>query len=123
MKNKIVIVLVSLLLASINFQCARRTAGTAAAATDEAATDLQQYVGTYRIDSDEISSATVTFEDGRLYGQADGQPKTELRPESGDTFNVANMGAKVEFIRDSQQQVNGVKILYQGYEFVGQKVE
>ena len=127
-----------LALATLHVHCTKKQVATAAnanstnttststTASSEGtinATDLQNYTGRYDIESDEISWAEVTVENNKLYGKSNGQPKTELINESGDKFRVQGLDATVTFTRDGQQQITGLVISYQGYEFKGEKVK
>jgi hypothetical protein len=122
------------LLVTLHVNCSRKQSATAAVTDADvkenvvneintSATQLQNYAGRYNINSNEISWAEVTVENNRLYGQSSGNPKTELIKDSGDTYKVQGSDATVTFTRDNQQQVNGIVINYQGYEFKGEKVK
>ena len=59
---------------------------------------------------------TITKEGDKLMGQATGQPKIELQPESATKFNVPEASAQVEFVIEGDKATS--LVLYQG----GQKL-
>lgn len=102
-------------------QSTTTTTGTTSSSTE--AVDYNVYAGKYKMQSDQVGIITVTVEDNRLYGQAEGQPKTEIKPEGKDSFNVPDFGARIVFNRDSSQKVNGVTLYINGGEVSGDKIE
>jgi len=58
-------------------------------------------------------SIVVTAEDGKLFGQATGQPKFELFAEAKDKFFLKVVEAKIDFERGPDGKVTGL-ILHQG---------
>ena len=126
--------LLLMVLATMHVHCSRKQTATTASTSStnpetstnqiaSTATDLQKYAGRYDVQSDEISWAEVTVENNKLYGASEGKLKTELIKESEDKFKVQGLDATITFTRDSQQQVNGLVISYQGYEIKGEKVK
>lgn len=84
----------------------------------------QDYVGRYRVENADFEYATVTIEDGRLYGQAEGQERSELVPETThDQFNVPALNVKVTFVRNAQDQVTGLNIITDEGTLTGQRVQ
>jgi hypothetical protein len=144
MKKQVVNVGMCIMLALTTLNCAKKTTGMAStadqtsettaastsgssssSATDASveAVDLNSYAGKYQMQSDQVGVITVTVEDNKVYGQAEGQPKTEIKPEGRDSFNVPDFGAKVIFKRDSNQKVNGLTLYINGSEVSGDKIE
>ncbi len=64
---------------------------------------LQQYTGIYEINPQ--MRATVSVENGKLIITPEGQPATELFPESETVFFFKIMDAKIEFVKDGSGKV------------------
>lgn len=116
-------------LAAFQFGCAPQPAtGTEAASTESPAgasvsAPYQDYVGRYRVENANFEYATITVEEGRLYGQAEGQERSELVPETTpDQFNIPALNVKVRFVRNAQDQVSGLNIIMDEGTLTGQKV-
>jgi CubicO group peptidase (beta-lactamase class C family) len=58
-------------------------------------TVLERYVGEYQLAP--TFSITITREGAKLFGQATGQQRFELMPESETKFNIAIVSAQIEF--------------------------
>ena len=69
------------------------------------------YAGDYELAPNFI--ITVTVEDGKLMGQATGQPKAELYPSSATEFFLKVVDAQMTFVKNEQGQVTQL-ILHQG---------
>jgi len=69
------------------------------------------YAGDYELAPNLI--ITITNEDGKLMGQATGQPKNELFPSSATEFFLKVVDAQVTFVKNEQGQVTQL-ILHQG---------
>jgi hypothetical protein len=117
-------------LAAFQFGCAPQPAtGTEASTTGSPAgtsvsAPYQDYVGRYRVENADFEYATITIEEGRLYGQAEGQERNELVPETtADQFNVPALNVKVSFVRNAQDQVTGLNIITDEGSVTGQKVQ
>ncbi len=72
---------------------------------------LQTYVGKYKVAPNVF--ADITQEENQLFVQITGQPKLDLFPYEETKFSLKVMDAQIEFIKDSDGQVNEL-ILYQG---------
>lgn len=72
---------------------------------------LQSYVGKYEVAPGVI--AGVTKEGGQLFVQISGQPRFDLFPYEETKFSLKVMDAQIEFVKDTDGQVNGL-ILVQG---------
>jgi hypothetical protein len=103
-------------------QSSETTASSSSDASVEAV-DLNSYAGKYQMQSDQIGVITVTVEGNKVYGEAEGQPRTEIKPEGRDSFNVPDVGAKVIFTRNSDQKVSGLTLYINGGEVSGSKIE
>lgn len=90
---------------------------------DNARINFAEYEGKYKMQADDFDFVTVTMENGKLYGQASRLPKTELKYLRKDAFNIERIDATVTFTRNSQQQIDGVRVIYNGKQVVGQKVK
>ncbi|QHT68427.1 DUF3471 domain-containing protein [Rhodocytophaga rosea] len=139
MKKQIINVGICLVLAFTTLHCAKKTTTSQASTTDQSQTstsaassstsasteaaDLNVYAGKYKMQSDQVGMITITVENNKIYGEAEGQPKTEIKPEGRDSFNVPDFNAKVIFSRDSNQKVSGLTLYINGGEVSGDKVE
>lgn len=81
---------------------------------------LQQYTGKYQLAANFI--LTVTHEGSRVYGQATGQDKLELFPESQTKFFLKIAPIEIEFIKDEAGKVSKA-ILYQNGTHEAKKIE
>lgn len=72
---------------------------------------LSTYVGDFELQPGFIIN--ITESDGKLTGQATGQPQVELKPLSTTEFEVVGVEAKIEFIPNGNENVNSIK-LHQG---------
>ncbi len=72
---------------------------------------LKAYAGQYELQPGFI--LTITEENDKLYGQATGQPKFELKAISTTEFSVIGVDAKLTFHRDVDNKINLLK-LHQG---------
>lgn len=85
--------------------------------------DFEKYVGRYHIQDTDFQYATVTVEDGKLYGQPQGQERVELVPrEQEGHFYIPSMDITVQFTRDDQDEVSGVTIVTNEGTLRGEKV-
>ena len=78
------------------------------------------YVGQYQLTPALV--LTIAREGDLLMGQATGQPKLELRPESETKFFIPEVDAQVTFIKDNRGQITGL-ILNQGREMTANKIK
>ncbi len=72
---------------------------------------LQSFVGEYELQPGFVFS--ISFNDGKLFCQATGQPKFELTPISESEFMVKELNAKISFEINTNQQIEKL-ILHQG---------
>jgi len=80
-----------------------------------------QYVGEYELAPG--FAIVVTKEDGRLMGQATGQPKVELFPEEETKFFLKVTDGQVEFVKDEAGKVTGLILIQGGQRLPGRKVK
>ena len=71
----------------------------------------ESYTGQYQIAPNFI--LTITTANGKIFGQATGQPQFELDPRSETKFAIAAIGAEIDFIKDASGKVTEL-ILHQG---------
>jgi len=71
---------------------------------------LQSYTGDYELAPKFI--ITITREGNNLYGQATGQGKSQIFPETQNKFFLKEVDAEVEFVKDDKGQVTKL-VLYQ----------
>lgn len=71
---------------------------------------LQSYTGNYALSPTFI--LTISKVNGQLYGQATGQSKAAIYPESATRFFPGDFPATLEFLKDSTGKVNAI-MLYQ----------
>jgi len=80
-----------------------------------------QYVGEYELAPG--FSVIITKEDGKLMGQATGQPKVELFPEAETKFFLKVVNGQVEFIKDAAGEVTGLVLVQGGQRLPGRKTK
>ncbi len=82
---------------------------------------LDKYAGQYQIAPNFI--ITVTNENGKLMGQATGQPKAELFAESETDFFLKVVDAQIKFVKDAQGRVTGLVLSQGGRDVPAQKIK
>ena len=80
-----------------------------------------QYVGDYQLAPNFI--LTVTKEGDKLMGQATGQPKIELLPESETQFFVKEVNAQVSFVKDEKGTVTALILNQNGQKIEGKRIK
>lgn len=83
-------------------------------------TVLDSYTGEYKVEQG--FSLFVTRDGNHLYGQASGQPRFELFPETQSKFFLTAATAEVEFFKDNAGKVVNC-IIYQGGEHHAKKIK
>ena len=78
------------------------------------------YVGQYELGRGLIIN--VTKEGERLFGEAPGQPKVELSPESEVRFSVAGTNMHVTFVRNNEGQTTALVLHQNGRDLEAKKV-
>jgi len=78
------------------------------------------FVGEYEAP---IGVLVITHEGDKLFGQPKGDSKEELKPEDDGSFTVANVNAKVRFIRDDKGKVIEVVLNLNDQEMKGKKIK
>lgn len=81
---------------------------------------LDRYVGVYALSP--VFMITVTKEGKQLYGQATGQNRFELFPESDTLFYLTVVKAKISFHLE-EDQVKSLTLFQGGQELPGRKIE
>ncbi|MGI8838988.1 MAG: serine hydrolase [Pyrinomonadaceae bacterium] len=66
---------------------------------------------------------TITSEEGRLMGQATGQSKLELFPESETQFFVATVAVQITFVKDEKGQVTHLILRQGGQDITARKIK
>jgi hypothetical protein len=86
-------------------------------------TTYKAYTGVYKLDAQGfIDTYTVTYEDGKLYGQANGYDKTELKKQEAAHTFVSGYGSEVAFIQEAADKpFTKVKLVIQGNDVYGVK--
>jgi hypothetical protein len=84
-------------------------------------TILTAYVGVYKLDENGmIDTYTVTFEDNKLYGQANGYDRTELTKQTDPHAFKSGYGSDVIFSQEVPgKPFNKVKLMVQGSTVMG----
>ncbi|RYG50938.1 MAG: DUF3471 domain-containing protein, partial [Chitinophagaceae bacterium] len=82
---------------------------------------LEQYVGKYKL-NDQLT-ITITNENKRLYGEATGQSKVELKPLSASEFIVQEVNARVSFLKDATGKVEKMRLSMGGNDSELKKIE
>lgn len=100
------------------FELAKIKFKTDAIKLDEA--QLSRYEGVYQLSP--FFSITITREGQQLYGQATGQGKFEMYPESDSLFYLTVVKAKISF-QFNEDQVESLTLFQGGQELPGKKIE
>jgi hypothetical protein len=81
------------------------------------------YTGVYKLAANGmIDTYTVTYEDGKLFGQANGYDKTQLSPQAEPRTFVSGYGSMIVFMyRAEKKMIDQVKLVVQGNEVMGVK--
>jgi CubicO group peptidase (beta-lactamase class C family) len=66
---------------------------------------------------------TITSEEGRLMGQATGQSKLELFPESETQFFVVTVAVQITFVKDEKGQVTHLILRQGGQDITARKIK
>jgi hypothetical protein len=84
-------------------------------------TTFEIYVGVYKLDENGmIDTYTVTFEGGKLYGQANGYDRTELTKQKDAHAFKSGYGSDVIFSQEvADKPFNKVKLVVQGNTVMG----
>lgn len=81
---------------------------------------LEKYVGTYELTP--TFKIKVTRTDAQLFGQATGQPRFELFPESETKFYLKVVDAQVTFVKDEKEEVTQLVLHQNGRDMPGKRV-
>lgn len=79
------------------------------------------YSGQYELAPNFI--LTITVEDGKLMGQASGQPKLELFPESETRFFGTSVSVELTFVKDATGQVTHLILRQGGQDTTAKKIK
>jgi CubicO group peptidase (beta-lactamase class C family) len=79
-----------------------------------------QYVGEYELAPG--FTVILSKEDGKLMGQATGQPKVELFPESETKFFLKVVDGQLEIVKDAAGKVTGIILFQGGQRLPGKKI-
>ncbi|MCA1601097.1 MAG: DUF3471 domain-containing protein, partial [Acidobacteria bacterium] len=79
------------------------------------------YAGQYELAPNFI--LTITAEDGKLMGQASGQPKLELFPESETRFFAITVSVELTFVKDASGQVTHLVLRQGGQDTTAKKIK
>ncbi|MGH9960173.1 MAG: serine hydrolase, partial [Pyrinomonadaceae bacterium] len=79
------------------------------------------YAGQYELAPNFI--LTITAEDGRLMGQATGQPKLELFPESELHYFATSVAVELTFVKDASGQVTHLVLRQGGQDMTAKKIK
>ncbi|MGI8733760.1 MAG: serine hydrolase [Pyrinomonadaceae bacterium] len=79
------------------------------------------YAGQYELAPNFV--LTITAEDGRLMGQASGQPKLELFPESEIRFFATAVSVELTFVKDASGQVTHLVLRQGGQDTTAKKIK
>ncbi|GAB3935951.1 serine hydrolase [Larkinella terrae] len=81
---------------------------------------LEKYVGKYELAPSFIIE--ITRADSQLYGQATGQGKFELFPQSETEFYLKVVPAKVSFVKDEKGQISQLILHQNGRDMPGKRI-
>ncbi len=76
------------------------------------ANTLDEYAGQYRAAAEPDAVDSVYREGGSLFLEGERWPRTELKAESADHFFVTGTSLRVEFVRDADGKVSGLKMSF-----------
>jgi CubicO group peptidase (beta-lactamase class C family) len=82
---------------------------------------LDPLVGVYELAPN--FQLTITKEDGKLFGQATGQGKVQLHPESETKFFLRGIDAQVSFVKGADGKVNELILHQNGANIPGKRVQ
>ncbi len=80
-----------------------------------------QYVGEYELAPN--FTILITKENNKLMGQATGQPKVELFPESETIFFLKVVDARIEFLKDEAGKVISLALIQGGQKLPAKKIK
>lgn len=80
-----------------------------------------QYAGEYELAPN--FTILITKENNKLMGQATGQPKLELFPESETTFFLKVVDARIEFFKDAAGKVTSLVLTQGGQKLLAKKIK
>lgn len=80
---------------------------------------FKAYAGEYEANG----KVTISAENGKLYIQPPGQPKSELYPSSETEFFMATDNVRIVFTKDEQGMVNGAKVHLGSRTLDGKKIK
>ena len=80
-----------------------------------------QFVGEYELAPG--FAVVITKENGKLMGQATGQPKVELYPEAETKFFLKVVDGQVEFVKSEDGKVTGLILIQGGQKLPGRKIK
>jgi CubicO group peptidase (beta-lactamase class C family) len=81
---------------------------------------LTKYLGVYELTPQ--FSIKIFMEEGKLFGQATGQPKAQLFPQKEDYFFLKVVDAQVEFTKDETGKITFLTLYQGGRKTKGKKV-
>ena len=86
-------------------------------------TTFKAYAGVYKLAENGLADTyTVTYEGGKLYGQAAGYDKTELSKQTTNHAFKSGYGSDVIFMQEAADKpFTKVKLIVQGNEVIGEK--
>lgn len=83
---------------------------------------LEKYVGEYKIEQPSVG-LNILIEDGKLFGQLNGQSKFALAPETETKFFSKDVGATITFTKDADGKVTGLTLSQGGAGFPANKIK
>ena len=82
---------------------------------------LKNYVGEYLMEFGRLG-ISVEEGSGQPMAQAEGQPEMPIFPGERDKFFWASLNAELLFVRNEQGEIDSVKLIQDGQEYLGQPV-
>ena len=83
---------------------------------------LEKYVGEYKIEQPSVG-LTILIENGKLFGQLNGQSKFALAPETETKFFSKDVNATITFTKDADGKVTGLTLNQGGAGFPAKKIK
>lgn len=87
------------------------------------AQNAKHYLGDYKVANAPFEKIIVSWENDKLYGNAVGQGKAELKAsKTADTYEVIGYGGEVKFNRNENKQVTSLTLQVEGQEISASRV-
>jgi hypothetical protein len=87
------------------------------------AQNLKHFLGDYEVSNAPIEKIIITVENDKLYGNAVGQGKAELKPtKTSDSYEIVGFNGEVKFVRNDKKKVTSLLLSLNGQELNGKRL-